>query len=485
MSTHQSDQDSRSSAQQDVTEVDLVVVGAGPGGEALASGAAADGLTVVVVDRHLVGGECPYYGCIPSKMMLRAAGALTEASRAGTLAGDVAVTPSWTPVATRVRDEATSDWDDQVAVDRLRDAGATVQHGVGRLTGPRQVEVTLPDGSVVAYAARRGVVLNPGTRPTALPVDGLAGTPYWTNREAVQATGVPATLVVVGGGPIGCELAQVFARFGARVTVVQRGARLLPADEPEAGELLADVLAHEGVRVMTGNGLSEVTHAEGTFTLTVTSADGQSETLHADQLLVAAGRTPNLDDLGLDTVGLDPAAGTVEVDERMRATADGQPVEGLWVVGDVTAKGAYTHVSMYQSAIALRDVLGQDGPLAAYHAVPHTTFTDPEVGGVGMTVAQAREAGLRVRVGRTALESSSRGFTHGPGSRGLITVVEDADRGVLVGATAVGPGGGDLLGLLALAVHAEVPVSALRTMIYAFPTFHRAIETAIGELGDA
>lgn len=482
MSTQQTSQTST----QDVTEVDLVVVGAGPGGEALASGAAAGGLSVVVVDRHLVGGECPYYGCIPSKMMVRAADALAEASRAGTLAGDVAVTPSWTPVATRIRDEATTDWDDAVAVRRLEDAGATVHHGVGRLTGPRAVEVTLPDGSVVAYAARVGVVLNPGTRPAELPVTGLAGTPYWTNREAVQATGVPASLVVVGGGPIGCEMAQVFARFGARVTILQHGPRLLPGDEPEAGELLAEVLAGEGLRVMTGADLSEVAHADGTFTLTVgTGEDGEAtETLHADQLLVAAGRTPNLDGLGLDTVGLDPSARTVEVDERMRATVDGRPVEGLWVVGDVTGKGAFTHVSMYQSAVALRDVLGQDGPPAAYHAVPHTTFTDPEVGGVGMTVRQARDAGLRVRVGRTAMESSSRGFTHGPGARGLITVVEDADRGVLVGATAAGPGGGEVLGLLALAVHAAVPVATLRTMIYAYPTFHRAIETALGELAE-
>ncbi len=483
MSTHQS---SRSSTHHDVTEVDLVVVGAGPGGEALASGAAAGGLSVVVVDRHLVGGECPYYGCIPSKMMVRAAGSLAEASRVATLAGDVTVTPSWTPVATRIRDEATTDWDDDIAVRRLQDAGATVHHGVGRLTGPRAVEVTLPDGTVRAYAARRGVVLNPGTRPAELPVAGLAGTPYWTNREAVQATGVPASLVVVGGGPIGCEMAQVFARFGARVTILQHGPRLLPNDEPEAGELLADVLVGEGLRVMTGADLREVVHADGTFTLTVgTDDDAATETLHADQVLVGAGRTPNLDDLGLGAVGLDPAARTLEVDERMRATVGGGPVEGLWVLGDVTGKGAFTHVAMYQSAIALQDVLGQDGPPARYHAVPHTTFTDPEVGGVGMTVRQAQAAGLRVRVGRTATETSSRGFTHGPGARGLITVVEDADRGVLVGATAAGPGGGEVLGLLALAVHAEVPVATLRTMIYAYPTFHRAIETALGELADA
>ncbi len=191
---------------------------------------------------------------------------------------------------------------------------------------------------------------------------------------------------------------------------------------------------------------------------------------------MAAGRTPNLDDLGLETVGLDPAARSVEVDERMRAQ------DGLWVIGDVTGKGAFTHVSMYQNAIAKRDILGEDGPPAAYHAVPHATFTDPEVGGVGLTEAAAKEQGLTTRTGTTKLEESSRGFTHGPGSEGLVKVVEDADRGVLVGATAVGPAGGEILGFLAVAVHAEVPVATLRSMIYAYPTFHRAIETALADL---
>ncbi len=156
--------------------------------------------------------------------------------------------------------------------------------------------------------------------------------------------------------------------------------------------------------------------------------------------------------------------------------------ERLWAIGDVTGHGAFTHVSMYQSAIALRDVLGQDGPPASYHAVPHATFTDPEVGGVGLTEQQARDAGLRVRVGSTPLEQSSRGFTHGPGGHGLIKVVEDADRGVLVGATAMGPAGGEILGFLAVAVHAEVPTSTLSSMIYAYPTFHRAIESALADL---
>jgi pyruvate/2-oxoglutarate dehydrogenase complex dihydrolipoamide dehydrogenase (E3) component len=459
-------------------QVDLVVVGLGPGGEALASAAAAAGLGVVAVDKHLVGGECPYYGCIPTKMMVRASDALAEAGRAGELAGEVTARSSWAPVAERVSTQATDHWDDRVAVERLQAAGATVLHGTARLDGQtddgrRRVVVAPADGSEpVAYAAARGVVLNPGTRPATPPVEGLAATPYWTNRDAVQVTELPGSLVVVGGGPIGCELAQVFSRFGVRVTVVQHGERLLPADEPEAAALLADVFAHEGIRVITGAELTRASYAEGRFALALDTG----EELAVDKVLVAAGRVPNLDDLGLETVGLDPTARTVPVDDRMRAG------DGLWVIGDVTGEGAFTHVSMYQSAIARRDILGEDGPPAAYHAVPHVTFTDPEVAGVGMTEARARAAGLAVRTGATPLEASSRGFTHGPGGRGLVKVVEDAERGVLVGATVVGPAGGEILGLLAVAVHAEVPVATLRSMIYAYPTFHRAIESALADL---
>jgi pyruvate/2-oxoglutarate dehydrogenase complex dihydrolipoamide dehydrogenase (E3) component len=457
----------------DVQQVDLVVIGLGPGGEALATATAKAGLRVVAVDKRLVGGECPYFGCVPTKMMVRASDVLAETGRAAELAGEVTVRSSWSPVAERVAVQATDHWDDRVAVERLQDAGATVLHGVARLDGVRRVVVTPTDGSEpVTYEASKGVVLNPGTRPATPPVEGLADAPFWTNRDAVQVTELPGSLVVVGGGPIGCELAQVFARFGVRVTIIQHGDRLIPVNEPEASAVLTEVFAHEGIRVVTGSDLTRASYADGRFELTLDTG----EQLTADKVLVAAGRIPELADIGLETVGLDPAARTIEVDDRMRAG------EGLWAIGDVTGKGAFTHVSMYQYAIARRDILGEDGPPAAYHALPHVTFTDPEVAGVGMSEAQARKAELSVRIGSTKLEESTRGFTHGPGSRGLIKVVEDADRGVLVGATVVGPFGGEILGFLAVAVHAAVPVDTLRSMIYAYPTFHRAIESALADL---
>ena len=447
-------------------QVDVVVVGLGPGGESLATQLARAGLDVVGVDRRLVGGECPYYGCVPSKMMIRASDVVAEARRVPDLAGESTVTPDWAPVHARIRDEATADWDDQAAVDRLVEAGVTFVRGAAALTGERTVQV-----GGTTYVASRGVVLNTGTEPSAPPIDGLADTPYWTNRDAVRLADLPGSLIVVGGGAIGAELGQAFSRFGVRVTVLEVAGRILAPEEPEASSLVADVFGQEGIQVLAGAKISSVAYADGQFSVEV---DGT--TLHADKLLVAAGRRPNLGDLGLDTVGLDPRARSVEIDSRMRAIG----AEGLWAIGDITGKGAFTHMSMYQSAIAARDILNQEGPEASYHAVPRVTFTDPEVGSVGMTEQQARDAGLTVRVGTTDLASSTRGWI--ARGQGLIKLVEDADRGVLVGATSVGPTGGEVLSMLVTAVHAEVPTDTLRSMIYAYPTFHRAVEDALSKL---
>jgi pyruvate/2-oxoglutarate dehydrogenase complex dihydrolipoamide dehydrogenase (E3) component len=450
--------------------IDVAVIGLGPGGEAVAAQLAQAGLSVLGVEKHLVGGECPYYGCIPSKMMIRAADALQEARRVAELGGTAEVTPDWAPVAKRISDEATDAWDDKVAVDRLVDNGGRFARGHGRLAGPGRITVETAGGTE-DYEVRRGVVLNVGTQPAVPPVPGLAGTPYWTNRDVVQVKELPSSLVVLGGGAIGCEIAQAFARFGVQVTIMEVADRILGPEEPEASEALEKAFAATGIQVLTGAEIGSVSYADGHFAVAV-----GGQTLTAEKLLVAAGRRTNLAGLGLESVGLDPEARLLEPDERMRVA------DGVWAIGDITGKGQFTHVSMYQAAVAVRSVLGQDGPWADYTAVSRATFTDPEVGSVGLTEAQARDAGIRVATGTYDLAASSRGWIHKTGNHGVVKVVADADRGVLVGATTVGPSGGEMIGLLATAVHAAVPLDQLRTMHYAYPTFHRAIENAINDV---
>lgn len=441
-------------------DVDVIVLGLGPGGESAATQLAKEGLRVVGIDRRLVGGECPYYGCIPSKMMIRAADALAEGRRVDGLAGAATVRADWSPVATRIRDEATTDWDDQVAVERLEAAGVTFVRGAGRLTAPGTVEV---DGTT--YVAKRGVVLNTGTEPAVPPIPGLEGTPFWTNREAVRVTDLPASLTVIGGGAIGVELAQAFSRFGVAVTIVEAAPRILAPEEPEASVLVTRVLENQGIRVVAGAEISSVAH-DGSFVIDV---DGVS--LPSEQLLLATGRRNNLADIGLDSVGLDPEAKLLQVDERMRAG------ERLWGIGDITGKGAFTHMSMYQAEIAVRDILDRDGPAADYRAVSRVTFTDPEVGSVGLTEHAAREAGGDIRTGLSR-DLGTRGWI--AQSEGLVKLVADGD--VLVGATAVGPSGGEVLSMLTAAVHARIPIPTLKTMHFAYPSFHRSVMTALAEL---
>jgi pyruvate/2-oxoglutarate dehydrogenase complex dihydrolipoamide dehydrogenase (E3) component len=468
------------------TDFDLIVLGLGPGGEEVAERVAETGWSVLGVDPALVGGECPYYGCIPSKMMLRSAGLLAEARRIDGMAGHATVQPDFAPVARRIRDEATDDWDDRAAVDRFEGLGGTFVRGAGRLAGRDTDGRLLVEADGQTYRGRH-VVVATGTAPAIPPIDGLtelrasgAGVdgPVWTNRDAVKATTAPASLIVLGGGAVGCELAQAFARFGSKVTIVEAGPRILAPEEPEASAVVTEVFEREGMQVHVGAAAEKVTG--GGAGVQVTLPGGT--TLTAEKLLVAAGRRPNLSDIGLETVDLDPHARTVDIDEHMRVMHEGAPLDGLYAVGDITGHGAFTHVAVWQARVLIARLLGRDEPYGGYHGLAWVTFTEPEVGRVGLSEQQARDKGIRVRTGREEIAKSSRGWIHGPGNDGLVKIVEDADRGVLVGATVVSPYGGELLGLLTLAVHAEVPVTKLASMHYVFPTLHRAVLDAVRSL---
>ena len=452
----------------DTNQADVIVIGLGPAGEVVGGQLAEAGLTVVGIEAGLVGGECPYWGCVPSKMMIRAANLLAESRRVGELAGSSTTTPDWAPVARRIREQATDNWDDTVAVDRFVGKGGTFVRGRAIITGPGSVEV---DGT--PYTASRGIVIATGTLAAVPPIPGLADTPYWTNHQIVETEELPESLIVLGGGAIGTELAQVMARFGVKVTVVEGADRLLPRNEPEAGQAIAEVFEAEGITVHTGQFAAGVSYADDQFTLAM--PDGTEVT--GEKLLVATGRRTFLAELGVEALGLDPGLGFLSVDDHQRV------MDGVWAAGDIAGEGLFTHLATRQGAIVANNILGLDVEPLNLEALPAVTFSDPEVGAVGLTEAEAREKGLDVAVAFKPVGHTARGWLHSVGNEGFIKLVVDNDRGVLVGATSVGPVGGEVLGLLTLAVHAEIPVSTLRSMIYAYPTFHKGIEDALDELG--
>jgi pyruvate/2-oxoglutarate dehydrogenase complex dihydrolipoamide dehydrogenase (E3) component len=446
-------------------DVDVIVVGLGPGGEEVAGRLAEAGLSTIGIEAELLGGECPYWGCIPSKMMVRAADVLAEGRRIGDFAGSSTVSPSWAPVAQRIRKEATDSWDDRVAVERFEGKGGRFVRGRARVVGPGVVEV---EGE--QYRAGRALVLSTGARAWVPPM--FEAVPHWTNREAIAAETLPSSLLVVGGGAIGLEIGQAMARFGVQVTVVEMGPRLAGPEEPEASALLTEILAREGIAAHCAVTIESVT-ADSMGAVTLQLQDGPA--LTAERVLVATGRRVDLAGLGVGALGLDESARALPVDGMLRV----EGVERTWGVGDVTGKGAFTHVAMYQARICVASILGRPIAEADYRALPRVTFTDPEIGSVGMTEAQAREEGGTVSVMSESIASSTRGWIHK--GEGIVKLV--ALDGVVVGATSMGPSGGEVLGLLALAVHARVPVATLKEMIYAYPTFTRAIDSALWSEG--
>jgi len=449
-------------------EVDVVVIGVGTCGEDLSLQLLDAGLEVVGVEAALVGGECPYWACLPSKRMIRAANLVAEVARARGVAGPVEAAPDWGVLAQQVRAEVTGDRDDAMGVERFRARGGTLVKGRGRLVGPRAVAV----GDAV-FTARRGIVIATGSGPSIPPIPGLNEVPFWTTHDLIATDVLPASVTVLGGGVVGCELGQLMARFEARVSIVEAAPRLLPGGEPEAAAVLEEALVADGVTVHTG--ASAVAVAARGDAAVVRLADGAD--VVSERLLVATGRSVVLDGLGLESAGLDAGARFIEVDDHMRAA------DGIWAMGDVTGKAMFTHVALRQAATVAADILGRPVTPVGYEAVPRVTFTDPEVGSVGLTEVEARESGRHVVTAVKQVPATFRGWLHAVGNAGVIKLVVDRDERVLLGATVVGPNAGEVLGMLALAVHAGIPLDVLQSMTYAFPTFYGGVGEAIGAYG--
>jgi pyruvate/2-oxoglutarate dehydrogenase complex dihydrolipoamide dehydrogenase (E3) component len=436
----------------------VVVLGAGATGEAFVGGlrrldAQAE---IAVVEHELVGGECSYWACIPSKTLLRPLEVLARArlapGAAGAVAGvDVAAVFRW-------RDEQAGK-DDTSQADWLAGQGAELVRGTGEVVEPGLVRV---NGRELPYD---DLLVATGSVPVAPPVEGLDTLEPWGSREATSASEVPASLIVVGGGAVGCELAQFYRRIGSRVALVQNGEHLLPRIDPEAADLLADALREEGVELRLGAKAKSVA-AGGRYLLELEGG----ETLEAERLLVATGRRPNADELGLERLGVTVERRGVRVDERLSAGP------GVWAAGDVTGVALFTHVGKYQARVAAANVAGQEAR-ADYRAVPAAVFTDPQVAAVGDT------SGEGAVVSRWRLETVSRtGTFQRPKKPGLLKLYADPERRMLVGATAVGPEAGEWLGQLTLAIRAEVPLDVLRDTIQPFPSFSEAIFFAARDL---
>jgi dihydrolipoamide dehydrogenase len=428
------------------------VIGAGAPGEGIAGRLGEAGVSVAIVEERLVGGECSFYACMPSKALLRPLEIRAEAGRVkGVEVGGLDVAA----VLAR-RDEVIHDLDDASQVPWLTDRGVTLVRGHGRLAGERRV--TVGDETLVA---RKAVVVATGSSGTLPPLPGLADAQPWTNIEATTARAVPARLAVCGGGVVGVEMAQAWASLGSQVTLVHRGTRLLEREEPFAGEQVADALREYGVDLRFETSIASVSR-NGVVRLEL--EDGGS--LEVDELLVAIGRTPRTADIGLETVGLEPGK-HVQVDESLRIPGLGW----LYAIGDVNGRALLTHMGKYQGRLAADAIMGKEVRLRSDGAAsPRVIFTDPQVGAVGLTLAAAEEAGLRVRTVEVDTGGNAGGSFVGKNAPGTARLVVDEDRRVVVGVTITGPEVAEALHAATIAVVAEVPLDELWHAVPAFPT---------------
>ncbi|MFE4588187.1 dihydrolipoyl dehydrogenase family protein [Streptomyces laurentii] len=464
---------------------DLVVLGAGPVGENVADRARAAGLTTAIVESELVGGECSYWACMPSKALLRPAIARSEALQVPGLRGQVAGPLDAHEVLAH-RDAIVGDWQDDGQADWVKSIGADLYRGHGRLDGPRRVTVQGAEGDRHALTARHAVAVCTGSRAALPDLPGLDGARPWTSREATSSGRVPDRLIVVGGGVVAAEMATAWQALGARVTVLVRGAGLLPRMEPFVGEHVAAALIERGADVRTGVNVAAVVRDGSSGPVTVVLDDG--EQVMGDEVLFATGRRPRTEDIGLETVGLTPG-GWLDVDDSLRVTGH----DWLYAVGDVNHRALLTHQGKYQAriagaAIAARAAdgtttgegagagIGDAGPWSPYAAtadhaaVPQVVFTDPEAGAVGISLAEAEAAGREVRAVDLDLTAVAGAGLYAQGYRGHVRMIVDTDSETLLGVTFVGPGTGELVHAATIAVVGQVPIARLWHAVPSYPT---------------
>jgi dihydrolipoamide dehydrogenase len=440
-------------------DFDVAILGAGPAGEHAANALAGRGRSVLMIERELIGGECSNWACIPTKTLLRATEVRGESERGP---GTEPAALNW-PELARYRDYMTSAGDDSARVKGYEDMGVKIVKGDGRLAGPGRIDV---NGN--SFRAEQ-ILISTGSDPVIPPIDGLAETGYWTNREATALQDIPNSAVIIGGGPVGIELAQFLHRFGSRVTLVQGGPRLVPREEERVCDLLTEAMREAGIEIRLDAHATAIRREDDERVVVL--EDGQE--LRAEELVVSVGRRPRAQGLGLETLGVEPSEGGIPIDERCRVT------DGVWAAGDCTGVMLFTHVAKYQARVAMADMRGE-AVGADYRAIPRVIFTDPEVAAVGLTATQAREQGVDAVSASVRLpDTIARPSTYEQDPRGELGVILDRRRRVMVGAWAVSPLASEWIHQAVLAIRAEVPYEVLIDTVAQFPSYSEAFLSAL------